>query len=92
MEGASISREVLSAALLRALDAEIQVLTQAESRASLLERFTAASTWVRGKHVNVEEGGGYTGVTDGLDPQGFLRVSGDDGRQRIVVSGGVREI
>ena len=92
IQGASVSRETLSAALLCALDAEIRSLTQIESGGSLLERFTAVSSWVRGKRVNVEEGGGYTGVTNGLDPQGFLRVMGDDGRQRIVISGGVREI
>ena len=56
----------------------------------LLERFTAASTWVRGKRVSVDEGGGYTGVTDGLDSRGFLRVAGDDGVLHTVLSGGVR--
>jgi BirA family biotin operon repressor/biotin-[acetyl-CoA-carboxylase] ligase len=39
----------------------------------------------------VDEGGGYTGVTAGLDAQGFLRVAGDDGVLRTVLSGGVRE-
>jgi BirA family biotin operon repressor/biotin-[acetyl-CoA-carboxylase] ligase len=58
----------------------------------LLERFAAASSWVSGKRVKVEEGGGYTGVTDGLDPRGFLRVAGDDGLRHTVLSGGVREI
>lgn len=59
---------------------------------SLLERFADASSWVRGKRVRVDEGGGYTGVTDGLDQRGFLRVAGDDGVERTVLSGGVREI
>ena len=58
----------------------------------LLERFAAASTWVKGKRVRVEEAGGYTGVTDGLDSRGFLRVMGDDGVQRTVLSGGVRDL
>jgi BirA family biotin operon repressor/biotin-[acetyl-CoA-carboxylase] ligase len=57
-----------------------------------LERFAAASSWVQGKRVRVDEGGGYTGVTDGLDERGFLRVAGDDGLQHTVLSGGVREI
>jgi len=83
------SRERLLSALLRALDLE---LTYLEGNApTLLERFTAASTWVRGKHVHVAEAGGYTGVTDGLDAEGFLRVIGDDGIRRTVLSGGVRE-
>jgi BirA family biotin operon repressor/biotin-[acetyl-CoA-carboxylase] ligase len=37
----------------------------------------------------VDEDGGYNGVTDGLDPRGFLRVRTDKGL-RIVISGSVR--
>jgi len=82
------SRAPLLTALLRALDLE---LTQLEAQhPDLLARFTAASTWVRGKHVHVPEQGGYTGTTAGLNPQGFLLVD-DDGTQRTVLSGGVRE-
>jgi BirA family biotin operon repressor/biotin-[acetyl-CoA-carboxylase] ligase len=67
-------------------------LAQLENGAcDLLERFTAASTWVRGKRVNVPEQGGYTGVTAGLDAHGFLRVMDDSGTLRTVLSGGVRE-
>ena len=51
-----------------------------------------ASTWIRGKRVHVAEQGGYTGVTAGLDARGFLRVAGDDGVLRTVLSGGVREV
>jgi BirA family biotin operon repressor/biotin-[acetyl-CoA-carboxylase] ligase len=86
------SRQTLLVALLRALDYE---LTQLESHtphtSTLLDRFTAASTWVRGKHVHVPEQGGYTGITAGLDPHGFLLVTATDGTQRTVLSGGVRE-
>jgi BirA family biotin operon repressor/biotin-[acetyl-CoA-carboxylase] ligase len=94
--GEPVSREVLLAALLRALDDEIRLLIEdwrgTSNRPGLLERFTAASTWVRGKRVRVEEGGSYTGVTDGLDADGFLRVTGEDGTRRTVISGGVREV
>jgi len=41
--------------------------------------------------VRVEESGGYTGVTAGLDANGFLLVDSDDGVKRTVLSGGVRE-
>jgi BirA family biotin operon repressor/biotin-[acetyl-CoA-carboxylase] ligase len=86
----------LLAALLRALDEQIRLLIRdwrgTNRGPGLLERFAAASTWVRGKHVRVDEGGGYTGVTDGLDPDGFLRVAGEDGIRRTVISGGVREV
>jgi BirA family biotin operon repressor/biotin-[acetyl-CoA-carboxylase] ligase len=40
--------------------------------------------------VYVEEAGGYTGVTAGLDEQGFLRVRTGDAVRRVL-SGGVRE-
>jgi BirA family transcriptional regulator, biotin operon repressor / biotin---[acetyl-CoA-carboxylase] ligase len=56
----------------------------------VLERFTQASTWAHGKRVRVEEAGGYTGTTAGLDARGFLQVAGDDGRLHTVLSGGVR--
>jgi BirA family biotin operon repressor/biotin-[acetyl-CoA-carboxylase] ligase len=93
--GNTVSRESFLAALLRRLDEEIGRLIQDDGDKghgrSLLERFAAASTWVRGKRVRVEEAGGYTGVTDGLDSRGFLMVAGDDGVRRVVLSGGVRE-
>ena len=87
--GRTHPREPLLAALLRAIDLE---LTHLEGDASnLLERFTAASTWVRGKRVHIAEGGGYTGTTDGLDVHGFLQVVEDNGTRHTVLSGGVRE-
>ncbi len=56
----------------------------------LLRTLSEVSTWVCGKRVHVPEDGGYTGVTAGLDPSGFLLVDGDDGLRRTVRSGGVR--
>jgi BirA family biotin operon repressor/biotin-[acetyl-CoA-carboxylase] ligase len=92
--GRTWAREPILIKFLRALDEEIASL-EAELRGtsietSLLERFAASSSWVRGKHVSVDEVGGYTGVTDGLDVRGFLRVAGDDGTLHTVLSGGVR--
>jgi BirA family biotin operon repressor/biotin-[acetyl-CoA-carboxylase] ligase len=88
--GAEVSREAVLGALLRRLDEEIRLLPLNEY--GLLERFSLASSWVRGKRVRVDEGGGYTGVTAGLDTRGFLLVDGDDGLRRTVLSGGVREL
>jgi len=92
--GVSASREALLSELLLALDGEIDLL-EAElrgtsKRPSLLKRFTAASTWVEGKRVRVDEEGGYVGTTAGLDKRGFLLVAGDDGIMHTVLSGGVR--
>ncbi|NYF79153.1 biotin--[acetyl-CoA-carboxylase] ligase [Granulicella arctica] len=83
-------RESLLTALLRALDQEIRSLETNDNH--LLERFAHASSWVRGKHVQVGEDGGYTGVTAGLNAEGFLLVEGDDGVRHTVFSGGVRAL
>jgi len=81
-------------ALLRRLDTELRALERPSSRAraQLLQRFTAASSWVHGKRVQVPEQGGYTGTTIGLDDRGFLLVQSDDGPRRTVLSGGVRPL
>ena len=88
-------RQPLLVELLRALHHETQLLQpeagDAGGASALLKRFSRASTWVSGKHVHVQEAGGYTGVTDGLDRRGFLRVRSADG-MRTVLSGGVREL
>jgi len=56
----------------------------------IIRRFEEASSSARGREVRVEEEGGYEGVTEGLDANGFLRVRTADG-MRTVISGGVRE-
>lgn len=92
--GRSWAREQVLVEFLRVLEKELTLL-EAELRGAmrgpaLLDRFASASSWVRGKRVSVDEAGGYTGVTDGLDARGFLRVAGDDGMLHTVLSGGVR--
>jgi BirA family biotin operon repressor/biotin-[acetyl-CoA-carboxylase] ligase len=87
--GSRVVREDLAAALLRALDAELAAITDA---ARLLQRFTEASSWAHGKRVHVAEDAGYTGTTAGLTPLGLLRVACDDGTERVVRHGGVREL
>ncbi len=81
-------------AILRRLDTELQELERraAKGRVSLLQRFTASSSWVCDKRVSVPEQGGYTGTTAGLDDRGFLIVHADDGSLRTVLSGGVRAL
>jgi len=86
--GRTVEREPLLTALLVHLESELRSLDSSQS--ALLSRFAAASTWVSGKRVRVEEQGGYTGITRGLDRHGFLQVLGDDGVARTVLSGGVR--
>ncbi len=82
------ARENLLGAILRGLNGELQQLDQ--GAAGLLKRFAAASSWVNGKQVRVDEEGGYTGWTCGLDTRGFLKVRDGEGNVRTVLSGGVR--
>ena len=102
--GAFHARETLIQNLLLALDDELYALElelrgdlptsalpgDGSPAAGLLARFTRASTWAQGKRVRVDESGGYTGITAGLDARGFLQVAGDDGLLHTVLSGGVR--
>ncbi len=90
--GREWSRVELLASLLQSLDREYRALNSgdfASVRADVFRRFEQASSYARGKHVTVEEDGGYEGITAGLDQRGFLLV--DTGSSiRTVLSGSVR--
>ena len=70
----------LCAALLKSLDREYRdLLEQPGAQESILRRFQERSPMARGRRVPVEENGGFEGVTEGLDPRGFLQVRTADG-------------
>ena len=84
------SRVELVAALLKSLDREYRALTvEPEARESILHRFQEYSSWTNGCSVRVEDDGSFTGITEGLDAQGFLLVR-TPRELRTVVSGTVR--
>jgi BirA family biotin operon repressor/biotin-[acetyl-CoA-carboxylase] ligase len=88
--GSEWSRVELSVALLKSLDREYRNLVDdPAARKTIIRRFEESSSSVRGQPVTVEENGGLTGVTEGLDERGFLRVRTPAGL-RTVVSGTVR--
>jgi BirA family transcriptional regulator, biotin operon repressor / biotin---[acetyl-CoA-carboxylase] ligase len=88
--GTQWSRVELCAALLKSLDREYRnVLTRPDAHAEIVRRFEERSSSARGRLVQVEENGGYEGVTEGLDPRGFLKVRTRDG-MRTVYGGIVR--
>lgn len=92
--GRHIPREELLIETLQSLRQEIDSLIHPENfaaaRVGILGRLETKSTWIRGKWVMVDEAGGYTGVTAGLDEKGFLLVQTENGVRRVL-SGGVRE-
>jgi len=90
----------LIGALVRAFDREYRALLRAMSSPirtpalrfePIMRRVESRSSYAMGKLVEVSEDGGYSGITDGLDPRGFLRVRTDKGL-RIVISGSVRPL
>ena len=91
--GRTWSRVELAAALLKSLDSEYRKLTQGgpTARSSILRRFEERSSYARSRQVQVEGGGGYEGVTEGLDDRGFLLVRTESGL-RTVLSGDVRAL
>jgi len=90
--GSEWSRVELAAALLKSLDREYRQLQEnSNAPESILRRFAENSSWVRGRQVRIEESGtNFEGVTEGLDPRGFLQVRTASGLQ-TVLSGTVRE-
>jgi len=88
--GKQWSRTELLVALLKSLGDHYRSALGPDGGETLLRRVESISSYVRGKRVHVEEGGGDDGVTHGLDAQGFLRVR-TAGSMRTVLSGGVRE-
>jgi len=98
--GKECSRLEMTAALIRAIDREYRALLRAMESPirtpalrfePIMRRIESRSSYATGKLVHVDENGGYTGTTDGLDPRGFLRVRTDQGL-RIVISGSVRPV
>ena len=88
--GTEWSRLELCAALLKSLDREYRdLMEQPDARKAILRRFEEGSSSVRGRQVSVSENGGFEGVTEGLDPRGFLLVRTAQG-VRTVLSGTVR--
>jgi BirA family biotin operon repressor/biotin-[acetyl-CoA-carboxylase] ligase len=98
--GKEWSRVDLTAALLKSFDREYRGLLRAVHNpikipaiqfGPILKKVEARSSYAHGKLVHVNEDGGYSGTTDGLDPRGFLRVRTNQGL-RIVISGSVRPL
>jgi len=89
--GRGVSREVLLVALLKSLEREALATMLPDADHSLPERIAAASTWVRGRQVEVHGPQACSGTTAGIDAQGFLRV--DTGSAIVTVqTGGIRAI
>jgi BirA family transcriptional regulator, biotin operon repressor / biotin---[acetyl-CoA-carboxylase] ligase len=72
--GRRISRQSLLAALLKSVERETCALSAADAARAVLERVESASSWIRGRSVQVHGPQACEGVTAGLDENGFLLV------------------
>lgn len=90
--GREHSRENLLVAVLGSIDGCCHVLVE-QGREAILRMFAQASSYVSGKRVTVEQDGTMLrGVTAGLDPSGFLILRADDGKEHLILAGGLRPV
>lgn len=87
--GRRISRQPLLFSLLKLLECETLALLDPAAVEAIPLRVEQASTWVRGRQVEVHGPQACIGVTAGLDEHGFLLVRTVDGLV-IVQTGGIR--
>jgi BirA family biotin operon repressor/biotin-[acetyl-CoA-carboxylase] ligase len=88
--GREHSRERLLVELVSSVTNFCSLLEQ-QGREPILEMFSRASSFVYGRRVYVDQGDAMLqGTTAGLDPSGFLVLRGDDGKQNVIIAGGVR--
>lgn len=88
--GTRVSRQALLVALLKSLEREVDGLADLILAGMIPARVEKASTWARGRQVEVHGPQACTGVTAGLDENGFLRVETIAGLI-TVRTGGIRE-
>lgn len=87
--GYRVSRQPLLAALLKSLESETRMLADPAATVTIPARVEQASTWIRGRRVEVHGPQACTGVTAGMDENGFLLVRTEAGIV-TVQTGGIR--
>jgi BirA family biotin operon repressor/biotin-[acetyl-CoA-carboxylase] ligase len=87
--GRRVSRQDLLVALLKSLEREALGLADPAVVVTIPARVEQASTWIRGRRVEVHGPQACAGVTSGLDEHGLLRVQTEAGLV-TVQTGGIR--
>jgi len=88
--GRIIDRQQLLIGLLESLDGETRGLLDPGAEKSIPARLEDASTWIRGRDVEVDGPQACTGITEGLDEHGFLLVRTKTGLVQVQ-TGGIRD-
>ncbi len=93
--GHPVSRQSLLIALLKSLEREMRDFASPDASSdaanTVLRRVEEASSWVRGRRVEVHGPQACTGTTEGLDANGFLLVRTAEGLIRVQ-TGGIRAL
>jgi BirA family biotin operon repressor/biotin-[acetyl-CoA-carboxylase] ligase len=89
--GRRVSRQDLLVFLLKSLEREALGLADPAAGSTIPVRVEQASTWIRGRRVEVHGPQACTGMTAGLDEHGFLRVRTSEGLV-TVQTGGIRAV
>ena len=90
--GKPYSRAQILVSLLKELERHYRLLLDKGS-AAIVEAWSAASTFARDKQIRVTAGSGeFPATTEGLEPNGALRVRRADGRQESLVAGEIIEV
>jgi BirA family biotin operon repressor/biotin-[acetyl-CoA-carboxylase] ligase len=89
--GTSIDRQQLVIALLESIDRETRILLDPGAGKTIPARLEKASTWIRGREVEVHGPQACTGTTQGLDEHGFLVVRTANGFVHVQ-TGGIRAV
>jgi BirA family biotin operon repressor/biotin-[acetyl-CoA-carboxylase] ligase len=88
--GRTFSRAEILVSILGRMERYYHLL-QERGSAPIVARFGEISSYARGKRVRVTDGPSVlVGETDGLSPEGMLRVRREDGQTESVLSGQVR--
>jgi BirA family biotin operon repressor/biotin-[acetyl-CoA-carboxylase] ligase len=86
-----VSRQDVLVSLLKSLEREALGLADPAAGVTIPERVAQASTWICGRRVEVHGPQACTGVTAGLDENGFLLVRTENGLV-TVQTGGIRAL
>jgi BirA family biotin operon repressor/biotin-[acetyl-CoA-carboxylase] ligase len=87
--GRRVSRQDLLVSLLKSLECETLLMLDPAATVTIPARVEQASTWIRGRRVEVHGPQVCIGMTAGLDENGFLLVRTDSG-VITVQTGGIR--
>jgi len=87
--GRRVSRQALLLTLLKSLERETLALADERAAKLIPARIEQVSTWISGRSVEVHGPQACSGVTAGMDENGFLLVSTDTGMV-TVQTGGIR--